>query len=454
MTTIIKTNRALAERPIKTSQATGAALAAMGLADCIPLMHGSQGCGAFSKVYLIQHFREPMPFQNTAVDHISAVMGSDKNVIEALALLCQKHQPALITLMTTGLTELQGCDIRLNIKEFREAFPEFSNIDVIAVNTPDFIGSMQSGFAAVVDSLLKQILPPATSIKQVSNRITVLGTSAMTPADVALIKDYVAAFELEVIFVPDLSLSLDGHLAVESFSPTSTGGASTQAIRTIPSSKACLSVGQSMFGSANWLADQFGIEHIHFEHLIGMDATDELLLQLSRLSGKPVPERLGRQRMRLQDCLLDVHFSLSGCSMAIAAESDLVAGFAAICKEVGISILLAVSPSIAKASELEAVEKWLQGDLSDLDAVMNNIELLIGNTHCAQFYEHLVPVLRAGFPCHDRFGNSDRLFCGYEGARTILFEMANLVMSNHKPEVASFKSPYREYKESQSLEQQ
>lgn len=452
MTTVVKSNRALTERPIKTSQATGAALAAMGIADCIPLMHGSQGCGAFAKVYLIQHFREPMPFQNTAVDHVSAVMGSDSNVVDALALLASKHKPAVITLMTTGLTELQGCDIQRNIKEFRQAHPEFASIELIAVNTPDFVGSMQSGFAAVVEAMVKQLLKPATTAEKVSKQVTVIGSCAMTPADVALIKDYLLAFDLEPILVPDLSLSLDGHLAAGQFSPTSTGGTSIADIHRIPSSQACITIGQSMYASGHHLEQQFGIEHVHFDHLMGLDVTDDLLMQLSRLSGKQVPERFTRQRMRLQDCFLDVHFHLSGSAFAIAAESDLVAGFAGLAREIGMRIPVAVSPTVTKSSKLESVEKWVQGDLSDLEASIGECDLLIGNTHCAQFFEQQLPVIRAGYPCHDRFGNSERLFCGYEGARAILFEMANLLMTHHKPEVPSFKSPYRDYDALHALE--
>lgn len=108
MVTPIKQNSPLVTQPLKTSPATGATLATLGFAGSIPLMHGSQGCSAFTKVYLIQHLREPIPLQNTAIDQVSAVMGGEGNVSEALQVLCEKHAPELIVLMSTGLTEMQG----------------------------------------------------------------------------------------------------------------------------------------------------------------------------------------------------------------------------------------------------------------------------------------------------------------------------------------------------------
>ena len=48
------------------------------------MMHGSQGCTAFGKVFFVRHFREPIPLQTTAMDQVSTVMGADENVIEGL----------------------------------------------------------------------------------------------------------------------------------------------------------------------------------------------------------------------------------------------------------------------------------------------------------------------------------------------------------------------------------
>ncbi|MCG7899539.1 MAG: nitrogenase iron-molybdenum cofactor biosynthesis protein NifN, partial [Candidatus Thiodiazotropha weberae] len=61
MTEIIKRNKALSVSPLKASQTIGAALAFLGFRRAIPMLHGSQGCTAFGKVFFVRHFREPIP---------------------------------------------------------------------------------------------------------------------------------------------------------------------------------------------------------------------------------------------------------------------------------------------------------------------------------------------------------------------------------------------------------
>jgi len=62
----------------------------------------------------------PFLLQSTAMDQGSSVMGADENVREALKPLRKKSRPALITILTTGLAETQGCDVHRNVREFRE----------------------------------------------------------------------------------------------------------------------------------------------------------------------------------------------------------------------------------------------------------------------------------------------------------------------------------------------
>ena len=84
MAEIIHSKKALAVNPLKVSQPIGASLAFIGFARSLPMMHGSQGCTAFGKVFFVRHFREPIPLQTTAMDQVSTVMNADENVIEGL----------------------------------------------------------------------------------------------------------------------------------------------------------------------------------------------------------------------------------------------------------------------------------------------------------------------------------------------------------------------------------
>jgi nitrogenase molybdenum-iron protein NifN len=108
MAEILKRAKPLAVNPLKASQPIGAALAFLGLRRAIPMLHGSQGCTAFGKVFLVRHFREPIPLQTTAMDQVSSIMSADENVIEGLRVLCEKNSPELIGLPTTGLVRNAG----------------------------------------------------------------------------------------------------------------------------------------------------------------------------------------------------------------------------------------------------------------------------------------------------------------------------------------------------------
>ncbi|MGL1959292.1 MAG: nitrogenase iron-molybdenum cofactor biosynthesis protein NifN [Colwellia sp.] len=447
MAEIIRNKKPLSERPLKTGQATGASLATLGIGRSIPLMHGSQGCSAFAKVYLIQHFREPVPIQNTAIDQISAVMGGDESIQAALKLLCQQQNPEAITLISTGLTEVQGTDLQRNIRDFHQQNPEFEHIAIISASCPDFVGSLQSGFALTVDGYVRQLLAnqwvSQKKEQQSLQQINVLCSSALTPADIELLKNYIELFDLDAIFVPDLSQSLDGHLEHDDYSATSTGGCSVVAIKSMKNSCATIVIGESLAPTGIWLENKFEIPCYVFNHLMGISATDELVSLLIELSGKSAPMAINRARMRLQDTLLDTHFVASTARVAMALESDLLLGFDALFAEVGCQIPLAVSASQSEALKNANAETIIIGDHSDLDDIIADIDVLVGNTHCAEFFEQSRPVFRAGYPCHDRFGNSDRLHIGYEGARGCLNELANILLVHQDESVKPYQSPYK-----------
>jgi nitrogenase molybdenum-iron protein NifN len=122
MADILKRNKALSVNPLKASQPIGGSLATLGFNRAMPMLHGSQGCTAFAKVFFVRHFREPIPLQSTAMDQGSSVMGADENVLEGIKTIAEKSRPALITILTTGLAETQGCDVQRNVREFRDRF--------------------------------------------------------------------------------------------------------------------------------------------------------------------------------------------------------------------------------------------------------------------------------------------------------------------------------------------
>jgi len=449
MVEIVKRSKPLSVNPLKSSQTIGAALAFLGLERAIPMLHGSQGCTAFGKVFFVRHFREPIPLQTTAMDQISTVMGSDENVAEGLATICTKSAPAIIGLPTTGLSETQGSDVRLGIKAFRDAHPEFASTEVVAVDTPDFTGCLETGYAKAVLAVIEALVVPTSQTVE-ADRINVLVGAHLTPGDIEAVKDMVELFGLKPVVIPDLSTSLDGHLAGRDFNPLTTGGTALDDIRHAGAAKATLVIGRHLAAAADMLAAKTGLADYRFDHLLGLDAVDEFVHALAKISGRPVPDKLKRQRSQLQDAMLDTHFMIGQARLALAGDPDQVKAFADLGVSMGAEVAACVVPARADVLNDLPVNVVKIGDLEDLESLGRDagVELVIGNSHCVPSAQRLgVPVLRAGFPQFDFVGGFRRTWMGYAGTRDALFDIANLMLSTEKGEVHPYTSIYAQFPE-------
>jgi len=440
MAEVIKRKKALSVNPLKTSQTVGGALAFLGLYNSMPLMHGSQGCTAFAKVFFVRHFREPIPLQTTAMDQVSSVMGADENIIEALKTISEKNKPAVIGLVTTGLAETQGCDISGAVKEFRKRHPEYSNVVVVPVNTPDYAGSFESGFALAMRAIIEHIVPNDTSrVGLRKKQVNVLCGGNLTPGDLEFVIESIESLGLRPLLIPDLSGSLDGHLAEEEFNPLTTGGVSVADIQTAGESKATLVIGESLKGVAEQLEQKTNVPSYLFGHLMGQDAVDDWFAALAEISGADVPEKWQRQRAQLQDAMLDTHFMLGDSRVAIAGDPDLVLGFDTLVRSVGAHTVAAVVPAslpsrntLLNDAELETIKI---GDLEDAEAMAktHGAQLFLGNSHAVATAKRLgIPILRMGFPQYDLVGGYQRCWFGYRGTQQTLFDMANLLVEHHQ----------------------
>lgn len=436
MATLINRKKPLAVSPLKTSQTTGAVLAFLGMHRSMPLMHGSQGCTAFAKVFFVRHFREPVPLQTTAMDQVSSVMGADDNIVEALKTICEKNAPAIVGLVTTGLAETQGCDIRRALGQFRQKYPQHENIAVVAVNTPDFAGSFESGFALAVKGIIDTLIPDDRSRAGLRQRqVNVLCGANLTPGDLEYVSESIESFGLRPLLIPDLSGSLDGHLDAADFNPLTTGGLTLSDLKTASESIATLVVGQSLFPAADLLQQRTGIPVHCFGHLMGLDVVDQWLMTLSDLSGQPVPLRWQRHRAQLQDAMLDTHFMLGDTRVAIAADPDLLLGFDSLLRGMGSRTVAAVVPAKSAALAESCIDEIQVGDLEDLEksAKAHDAQLLLGNSHAADSARRLhVPLLRIGFPQYDLIGGFQRCWFGYHGTQQALFDLANCVVAHHQ----------------------
>jgi nitrogenase molybdenum-iron protein NifN len=445
MAEILKRNKALSVNPLKASQPIGASLAFLGINRAIPMLHGSQGCSAFGKVFFVRHFREPIPLQTTAMDQVSTVMNADENVIEGLRAVAEKSNPSLIGLPTTGLSETQGTDIKRLVKQFYSNYPEYAHIPVVPVNTPDFTGCLESGYALAVKAMLEVLVPEGSSVGRRKKQVNVLAGSFLTPGDIEHVKELIEAFGLRPLVLPDIADSLDGHLSEHETSPVTLGGTPVSEIASMGDSLATLVLGNSMFDAADLLRARSGVPDYRFNSLMGLDAMDSFVAALANISGKPVPSKIERHRAQLQDAMVDTHFMLGFARVAIAADPDLLFGFTQLVTEMGCEVVAAVAPARAPILQDVAAAQVAIGDLEDLEqaAGARAAQLVISNSHAAETARRLgIPLLRAGFPQYDLVGGYQRLWVGYRGTRQTLFDLANMLTEHVHQEVEPYVSIY------------
>jgi nitrogenase molybdenum-iron protein NifN len=431
----------LVVNPLKVSQPMGATLAMLGLDQALALQHGAQGCTAFGKVFFTRHFREPIPLQTTAMDQVATVMGADHNVVEALRNAIAANHPEVVGLMTTGLSETQGTDIHRILKEFRAACPEFADVTIIPISTPDTQGGLESGYVRAVEAIISTLVPETRVAGYRMRQVNVLLSSMLTPGDAIAIRDWIEAFGLKPIMLPYLGGSLDGNLDEAGYSAVSGGGVSRIEIATMGKSVATLVVGDSLYGVADLLKDRTGVKDYRFQGLMGLAACDEFIQALVDISGHEVPRHIERQRVQLLDALVDSHFVVGAARVAIATDPDLLGMLSHFLAGAGVEVVAAVTSLKTESLETMPIEYITVGDLEDLEdaAAERDVNVLISNSHAAQSADRLgIPLLRVGFPQYDWYGGHTRQWVGYSGTRQALFDLANLCVTQR-----SGITPYR-----------
>jgi len=441
VTTVIARRKAVAVNPLKQSQPLGAAIAFLGIQGAIPLFHGSQGCTAFAKVLLVGHFQESIPLATTAMSEVSTILGGDENVDGGLMTVIEKTQPELIGLFTTGLTEVRGDDMNGILKQFHHDHPELQ-LPIVFASTPDYKGSLEDGFAAAVESLMRDLPEPGeVNLRQV----TLLMSSAYGPGDVEELREIVESFGLRAIAVPDLSTSMDGHLDDGNYATTTTGGTPLADLKAIGQSAVTFVIGRSLMGAAAILTERFDTPAIPFDQLTGLEGVDRFLDILSKFSGYQVPQKYQRQRRRVQDAMLDTHFFFGRKKVAIALEPDLLYNTAWWLQSTGVEIQAAVTATKSPLLKHLPTDKVYIGDFEDFEDLAAGADLWIANSKVRPVARrHGIPLYLHGFPLLDQLGNGQRCTVGYRGTLDMLFAIGNIFLKADEERVHDLVHEWRD----------
>lgn len=424
--------KALTIDPLKVSPPLGAALALLGLERGMPLLHGSQGCTAFALVLLVRHFREAIPLQTTALGEIETILGGTDNLEAAIRTLATKSKPAVLGVCPTALTDTRSEDMTTDLAAIAERLGDHLDQTLLVhVPAPDIIGGLQEGWAAAVASVVETVARPRP---RRADHLTILAGAHLTVGDLDALTETVEAFGLSWTLLPDLSDSLDGHVP-EQWSPVSLGGTPRAALDELGAATAGLAIGEHMRPAAEALCARTGLPITVLDTLTGLAGSDRLVAFLARISGRPVPGRLRRDRSRLLDALIDSHFAAVGQRVAVAAEPDLLRAMVTLCADLGCRVPVAVTTTRAPGLDTLPADRIIVGDLDDLETATlaaGGADLVIGPSPAIRAANALhAPLLRVGFPQVDRVGSQHDLFTGYRGSRDLAFAIANAVTEAH-----------------------
>ena len=321
--------------------------------------------------------------------------------------ITRKVTPSLIGLHTTGLPETKGDDIR--------GVAAKVDFPLVWVNTPDYEGGLESGWALAARALIEQLTAETDTVAD--NQLVLLPHVSLQPIEVEKIKQLIESFGFKVFALPDLSTSLDGHLG-EKQAALSSGGITVDQIRDLGQAGLVLSLGASMQGAADTLLKKNpGMRHHHLPHLQGLEATDALIeLLLTETGFAGVPPMVERWRQRLQDALLDSHFSLGQTRVLAVGEPDALTGLCQSLAEAGARTTIAIASVDSPVLETLKADKVLVGDLEDAEQLADKYDLIVGNGHCEALAHRLQKglVLR-GFHNWEQVGNALKNDALYEG---------------------------------------
>jgi len=416
--------------PQKNSPALGATLAYLGIDRILGLLHGAQGCSTFIRLQLSRHFKESIALNSTSMSEDTAIFGGWENLKKGITRVIEKFRPEVVGVMTSGLTETMGDDVRSAIVQFRQEHPEHDGVPVVWASTPDYCGSLQEGYAAAAEAILATLPEGGETIP---NRVNLIPGSQLTPAEVEELKETCEAFGLDPVVVPDISCALDGHID-ETVSALSVGGVPVVRIREAGRSAATLYVGDSLAGAARVLTERFGIPAYGFTSLTGIAECDSLMATLAALSGNPVPERFRRWRSRLMDAMVDSHYQFGLKKVALALESDHLKGMTRFLASLGCEVQVAIAATRTRGLDGLPVANLFVGDLEDLEGEAAGADLLVANSNGRQAAAKLgiKSHLRTGMPVFDRLGAHQKMWIGYRGTMNLVFETANLFQANAK----------------------
>ncbi len=433
--------------PILTCQPCGAQYASIGIKECIGIVHGGQGCVMFVRLLFSQHFKESFELASSSLHEDGAVFGATHRVEEAVDVLLMRYPHVkVIPIISTCSTEVIGDDIdgvvlKLNNGLLKEKYAG-REVHLIPIHSPSFKGSMVSGY----DVAVKDIVSHFAKKDKPNGKINLI-TGWVNPGDVTAIKHLLSEMQVDATVLFEIE-SFDSPLMPDGNS-VSYGNTTIADLTETADALGTIALNRYEGGqAAKYLENEFDIPTIIGPTPIGIRNTDIFLQNVKKMTGKPIPASLVRERGIALDALTDLtHMFFADKKVAIYGNADLVIGLAEFCLDLEMKPVLLLlgddntsypnDPRIKALQEKVSfeMEVIMNADLWELENRIKNegleLDLILGHSK-GRFIsiDYNIPMVRVGFPTYDRAGLYRHPVVGYAGATWLGEEMANTLFTD------------------------
>ncbi len=423
----------------KLCRPLGASMAFAGIEKSITLLHGSQGCSTYIRRYMISHYKEPIDIASSNFGEHAVIFGGADNFRTALENVIVQYSPEFVGVATTCLAETIGDDIGAFLKEFKKTYEDQKLPVLVSVATPSYAGTESEGFYGTVRAIVDQTAESGETEPDLIN----IMPGMVSPSDIRNLREVIADFGLKVNMLPDYSDTLDGQ-TWHSYSKIAPGGTTISELKATGTAAAsiefCVTFNES-FSGADLLEKKYGVVSDRMLMPIGMKNTDIFLSRLEELSGNPLPEKYHKQRGRLLDSYIDAHKYTSGKRAIVFGQPELVAAMAVFLLEIGIVPVIcatgATQTKLAEVIEAQVGESFSKitvlekMDFLDIEEIAAEVkpDILIGSSKGYTLSRKLeIPLVRVGFPIHDRIGGGRIEHVLYEGSQRLFDEITNTLI--------------------------
>ena len=429
------TRTALRINSCKTCQPVGALYCALGVHNCMPYSHGSQGCVAYHRTFLTRHFKEPAMASTSSFTEGACVFGGGANLKQGTKNVFDIYDPDIIAVHTTCLSETIGDDLNSFIMDLD--IPEGKT--VVHTNTPSYVGSHVDGYFNMMSGFIRY-LSVNTGVK---NGKTAILPAWSNPGDIREFKRLAELMKVSYTMFPDQSGVMDAPMT-DHYDIYPKGGTTIPEITGLGDCERVIGLGEmTVIEPCEQLKKKCKVSYEVLPYPVGVKNTDLFIMALSKVNGEDIPYAIEEERGQLIDLMLDSHIWFSGKTCAIFGDPDYVLGLTSLVLEMGMipKYVLTGTPGSAFERKTKALFEEYNvadlciakesGDLFDLHQWVkeSQVDLLIGSSYGKQIARaEDIPFVRAGFPVLDRYGHPLAPITCYKGAIRLVELISNALM--------------------------